>query len=141
MAKKIIGIDLGTTNSLVAFYNGSESEIVSDKFGKITPSVVSYLDNGAAIVGDRAKELLKSNPKRTIYSVKRFMGKSADEIKEDFTRLPYSLDTSDDIVKIKIDDLMLSAPEISAKVLEQLKKKAEHFYGESIDDCVITVPA
>lgn len=142
MAKKIIGIDLGTTNSLVSFYDGVESIVIEDKFGKITPSVVSYMDNDTAIVGTRAKELLKSNPKRTIYSVKRFMGKTPLDLKDDISHLPYSVTISnDEVVKISFDKLSLTAPEISAKILEHLKRKAESHFGEAITDCVITVPA
>jgi len=140
--KKVIGIDLGTTNSLVSFYDGNSATVIEDKFGKITPSIVSYLDNGAAIVGHRAKDLLKSNPKRTIYSVKRFMGKSSTDIKTDFSHLPYKINTSEDgIVRIDFDNLSLTAPEISARILEQLKRKAETHFGEALTDCVITVPA
>ena len=142
MKKKVIGIDLGTTNSLVSFYDGNSATVIEDKFGKITPSIVSYLDNGAAIVGHRAKDLLKSNPKRTIYSVKRFMGKSSTDIKTDFSHLPYKINTSEDgIVRIDFDNLSLTAPEISARILEQLKRKAETHFGEALTDCVITVPA
>jgi molecular chaperone DnaK len=142
MSGKILGIDLGTTNSLVSWYNGSESVVIEDQFGKITPSVVSFLDNKAAIVGQRAKELQAANSERTVYSVKRFMGKSPDEIKETIEHLPYKIDVSaDDIVRIDIDGMQMTPSEISAKILANLKQKAEKHFHENITDCVITVPA
>jgi molecular chaperone DnaK len=139
---KIYGIDLGTTNSLIAFHENKETTIIPDKNGdKILPSYLSFLDNDSVIVGKRAVELSKLNPKRSVFSIKRFMGLNSKDINLESELLPYQMISEDDSLKVKIDNKKYSPVEISAMILEELKKRAETYHGENVRDAVITVPA
>jgi len=141
---KVIGIDLGTTNSCVSVYERGESKIVTNKEGKnTTPSIVAFTDKGELLVGDPAKRQAVTNPEKTIYSIKRIMGlmcneDAADEAKK---RLPYHVVDRNGACAIEIDGKTYTPQEISAKVLIKLKEDAEAFLGESVTDAVITVPA
>ncbi|HMY18829.1 MAG TPA: Hsp70 family protein, partial [Polyangium sp.] len=140
---KIIGIDLGTTNSVVAVMEGKEPKvIVNDEGSRITPSVVAFDDKGEVLVGQIAKRQAVTNPTNTVYSAKRFVGRRYDEVQEEAKRVPYK------VVKGKNNDASIdirgktySPPEVSAKVLQKLKKAAEDYLGEKVTEAVITVPA
>lgn len=140
---KIIGIDLGTTNSCVAVIEGNEPVVIANDEGKrTTPSVVAFLDNGERKVGDPAKRQAITNPTKTIYSVKRFMGNRYSESTSDAGKMPYKVLKGDnDTVKIDIDGRMYSPQEISAMTLQKMKKAAEDFLGYEVTEAVITVPA
>ncbi len=140
---KIIGIDLGTTNSCVAIMEGREPKVIVNEEGsRITPSVVAYTKDGERLVGQVAKRQAITNPERTIYSVKRFMGRRFGETTEEAKLVPYKVvkGPSDD-ARVEIDGKQISAPEISAQVLLKLKRAAENYLGEKVTDAVITVPA
>ena len=140
---KIIGIDLGTTNSVVAVMEGKDPKVIVNEEGdRITPSVVAWDDQGQVLVGQIAKRQSITNPEGTVYSTKRFMGRRFDELGDDATRMPYK------VIKRKNGDAgfevrgkKLSPPEVSAQVLRKLKKAAENYLGETVTDAVITVPA
>jgi len=140
---KIIGIDLGTTNSCVAVMEGSEPVVIANNEGKrTTPSVVAFLDNGERKVGDPAKRQAITNPKHTIYSIKRFMGETHDKVTMEINRVPYSVVKGDNNTpRVKIDDRNYSPQEISAMILQKMKKTAEDYLGQEVTDAVITVPA
>lgn len=140
---KIIGIDLGTTNSCVAVMEGSEPVVIPNSEGKrTTPSVVAFIDNGERKVGDPAKRQAITNPRRTIYSIKRFMGEKFSNISKEINRVPYVVDRGDnDTPRVAIDDRKYSPQEISAMVLQKMKKTAEDYLGQEVTDAVITVPA
>jgi molecular chaperone DnaK len=141
---KVIGIDLGTTNSCVCVYERGESKVIPNKEGKnTTPSVVAFTDKEEVLVGDTAKRQAVTNPKRTIYSIKRIMGLMSNEEKagEAKKRLPYAVVDRNGACAIEIDGKVYTPQEISAKVLMKLKEDAESFLGESVTDAVITVPA
>ncbi len=140
---KIIGIDLGTTNSCVAVIEGSEPVVIANDEGRrTTPSVVAFLDNGERKVGDPAKRQAITNAKRTVYSIKRFMGARYNEVKPEATRVPYVVKSgSNDSVRIDIDGREYTPQEISAIVLQKMKKVAEDYLGQTVTDAVITVPA
>ena len=141
---KVIGIDLGTTNSCVSVYERGESKVIPNKEGKnTTPSVVAFTDKEEVLVGDTAKRQAVTNPKRTIYSIKRIMGLMSNEEKagEAKKRLPYAVVDRNGACAIEIDGKVYTPQEISAKVLMKLKEDAEGFLGESVTDAVITVPA
>ncbi|NLC28237.1 MAG: Hsp70 family protein, partial [Campylobacteraceae bacterium] len=141
---KVIGIDLGTTNSCVAIYERGESKIITNKEGKnTTPSVVAFTDKGEVLVGDTAKRQAVTNPEKTIYSIKRIMGLMCNEdaAKEAKKRLPYAVVDRNGACAIEIAGKVYTPQEISAKVLMKLKEDAEAFLGESVTDAVITVPA
>lgn len=140
---KIIGIDLGTTNSCVAVMEGKEPVVIpNDEGRRTTPSVVAFLDSGDRKVGDPAKRQAITNPQKTISSIKRFMGRRYSEIADDVKRSPYALVKGDnDTVRVKIDDKLYSPQEISAMVLQKMKKTAEDFLGQEVTEAVITVPA
>lgn len=140
---KIIGIDLGTTNSCVAVMEGKEPVVIPNDEGKrTTPSVVAFLDNGDRKVGDPAKRQAITNPQKTISSIKRFMGRRFSEISDDVKRTTYKLANGEnDTVRVKIDDKLYSPQEISAMVLQKMKKTAEDFLGHEVTEAVITVPA
>jgi len=140
---KIIGIDLGTTNSVVAVMEGGESKVVPNSEGnRTTPSVVAFAKDGERLVGQVAKRQSVTNPKRTIFSIKRFMGRRYDEVSEEMKMVPYEVLRADNgDVRIKIDDKNYSPPEISAMVLQKLKAAAEDYLGEKVERAVITVPA
>ncbi len=139
---KIIGIDLGTTNSCVAVMEGNDPVVIQNEEGaRTTPSVVAFMDNGERKVGDSAKRQAVTNPKRTISSVKRFMGKRFSEAKN-LDRVAYDLVKGDnDTVRIKIDNRNYTPQEISAMILQKMKKTAEDYLGQDVSEAVITVPA
>ena len=140
---KIIGIDLGTTNSCVAVIEGSEPTVIANDEGRrTTPSVVAFLDNGERKVGDPAKRQAITNAKRTVSSIKRFMGARHNEIQKEIPRMPYTVKSGpNDSVKIEIDGRQYTPQEISAIVLQKMKKIAEDYLGQSVTEAVITVPA
>ncbi|ATB69824.1 molecular chaperone DnaK [Sulfurospirillum diekertiae] len=141
---KVIGIDLGTTNSCVSVYERGESKVIPNKEGKnTTPSVVAFTDKEEVLVGDTAKRQAVTNPKRTIYSIKRIMGLMSNEEKtiEAKKRLPYAIVDRNGACAIEIDGKVYTPQEISAKVLMKLKEDAEAYLGEEVTDAVITVPA
>lgn len=140
---KIIGIDLGTTNSCVSVMEGNEPVVIPNSEGKrTTPSVVAFIDNGERKVGDPAKRQAITNPKRTIYSIKRFMGEKFSQVSKEINRVPYVVDKGDnDTPRVVIDDRTYTPQEISAMVLQKMKKTAEDYLGQEVTDAVITVPA
>ncbi len=140
---KIIGIDLGTTNSVVAVMEGNEPVVIPNEEGRrTTPSIVAFLDNGERKIGDPAKRQAITNPTRTIASIKRFMGNRYSEIGVDKDRVAYKVVKGDnDTVRFEIDDRKYTAQEISAMVLQKMKKTAEDFLGDTVTEAVITVPA
>ena len=141
--EKIIGIDLGTTNSVVAVMDGTEVKVIPNQDGnRITPSVVAFTDKGDRLVGDQAKRQAVTNPKRTVYSIKRFMGRRHDEVESEEKLVPYKLvGGPNDLVKVDIDGKQFSPPEISAMILRKLKEAAEAYLGHTVRKAVITVPA
>src|SRR5512143_1162693 len=140
---KIIGIDLGTTNSVVAVMEGKEPVVIANEEGsRITPSVVAYTKDGARLVGPVATRQAITNPERTIYSIKRFMGRRYNEISEEMKLVPYKvIEGPNGDARVEIDGKPASPPEISAQVLLKLKRAAENHLGEKVTDAVITVPA
>jgi len=140
---KIIGIDLGTTNSCVAIMEGRESKVIVNEEGsRITPSVVAYDDKGEVLVGQIAKRQAVTNPENTIYSAKRFIGRRFEEVGEETKRMPYHIAKAENgDTAFDIRGKMVSPQEVSAKILQKLKKAAEDFLGEKITEAVITVPA
>lgn len=138
---RIVGIDLGTTNSLVAYMDAGRPKVIPGRNGRtLVPSVVAMTDNGL-IVGDPAKEYLIRSPERTIYSVKRFMGKGLADVREELAYFPYTLHEQGGVIRIRIGEKSYSPPQISAMILKELKQRAEAYLGESITKAVITVPA
>ena len=140
---KIIGIDLGTTNSCVAVVEGGEPTVVPNAEGsRTTSSVVGFAKDGERLVGATAKRQAVTNPEATVYSVKRFMGRRFDEVPDERTRMPYSVvEGSSGQVSLRIGDKSHSPPEISAAVLQKMKQTAEDYLGEPVSEAVITVPA
>ncbi len=140
---KIIGIDLGTTNSVVAIMEGDQPVVIINEEGaRTTPSVVGFAKDGERLVGASARRQAITNPTRTVYSAKRFMGRRWEEASKESDRVPYQVVRSaDGLVKVQIDDKEYSPPEISAMVLQKLKREAEKYLGESVTEAVITVPA
>ncbi|MBN2167136.1 MAG: molecular chaperone DnaK [Marinilabiliaceae bacterium] len=140
---KIIGIDLGTTNSCVSVMEGSEPVVIPNSEGKrTTPSIVAFIENGERKVGDPAKRQAITNPHKTIYSIKRFMGSMYNEIPNEVKRVPYDVVKGDNNTpRVKIDDRLYSPQEISAMVLQKMKKTAEDYLGQEVTEAVITVPA
>lgn len=141
--EKIIGIDLGTTNSVVAVMEGKEGKVIPNAEGnRLTPSVVAYTDKGEFLVGEPARRQAVTNPTRTVYSIKRFMGRRHSEVESEEKMVPYTITGGDDdYVKVKIQDREYTPPEISAKVLQKLKESAESYLGHKVNKAVITVPA
>jgi molecular chaperone DnaK len=141
--EKIIGIDLGTTNSVVAVMEGSEVKVIPNQEGnRLTPSVVAFTDKGDRLVGDPAKRQAITNPRRTIYSIKRFMGRRHKEVTGEEKLVPYKITgAADEPVKVEIDGKYYTPPEISAMILRKLKEAAEAYLGQSVRKAVITVPA
>ncbi|HEX6950194.1 MAG TPA: molecular chaperone DnaK [Nitrospira sp.] len=138
---RIVGIDLGTTNSLVAYMKEGVPTVIPGREGRaMVPSVVAMTDNGL-IVGDSAKEHLTRNPARTVYSIKRFMGKGLADVQSELAYFPYSLTEQGGVIRIKLGEKSYSPPQISAMILKELKQRAEAHLGESITKAVITVPA
>lgn len=141
---KVIGIDLGTTNSAMAVYEGNEAKIIANKEGKnTTPSIVAFTDKGEILVGDPAKRQAITNPQKTIYSIKRIMGLmfNEDKAKEAEKRLPYKIVDRNGACAVEIGEKIYTPQEISAKILSKLKEDAESYLGEEISEAVITVPA
>lgn len=140
---KIIGIDLGTTNSCVAVMEGNEPIVITNSEGKrTTPSVVAFVDNGERKIGDPAKRQAITNPKRTIFSIKRFMGETFDQVQREIAQVPYTVERGDNNTpKVVIDGRKYSPQEISAMVLQKMKKTAEDYLGQEVTEAVITVPA
>ena len=141
--EKIIGIDLGTTNSVVAIMEGSEVTVIPNQEGdRTTPSVVAFNQNGETIVGSPARNQRVTNPTRTVYSVKRFMGRRHNEVSSEETMVPYKVvGAADEYVKIEIDGKQYTPQEVSAKTLRKLKEAAESYLGHKVNKAVITVPA
>jgi molecular chaperone DnaK len=140
---KIIGIDLGTTNSVVAVMEGDQPTVIQNAEGsRITPSVVAFSKTGERLVGQVAKRQAVTNPENTIFSIKRFMGRRFDEVSEEMKMVPYRVErASNGDVRVKIGDQDLAPPQISAMILQKLKQAAEDYLGQSVTKAVITVPA
>src|SRR5919205_1143813 len=141
--EKIIGIDLGTTNSVVAVMEGKEAKVIPNAEGnRLTPSVVAFTDKGDVLVGEPARRQAVTNPKRTVYSIKRFMGRRHNEVATEEKMVPYEVvGGSQDYVKVKVGDKEYTPPEISALILRKLKEAAESYLGHKVNKAVITVPA
>ncbi len=141
--EKIIGIDLGTTNSVVAVMEGKEAKVIPNQEGnRLTPSVVAFTDKADVLVGDLARRQAVTNPTRTVYSIKRFMGRRHDEVQTEEKMVPYQVvGGANDYVKVKIGDKEFTPPEISARILRKLKEAAESYLGHKVNKAVITVPA
>ena len=140
---KAIGIDLGTTNSAVAVMDGGEPKVIINEEGsRLTPSVVAFTKDGETLVGQVAKRQAVTNPENTIFSIKRFLGRKYDEVNEEMKMVPYKVKkASNGEVRVEIMGKEYSPPEISAKILQKLKKSAEAYLGTEVTDAVITVPA
>ena len=139
---KIIGIDLGTTNSCVAVFEGNEPVVIANSEGKrTTPSVVGFVENGERKIGDPAKRQAITNPKKTVYSIKRFMGENWAQTEKEISRVPYSVVNEGGYPRVDIDGRKYTPQEISAMVLQKMKKTAEDYLGQEVTDAVITVPA
>ena len=143
MASKIIGIDLGTTNSVVAVMEGGDPVVIPNaEGGRTTPSVVAFTKDGERLVGQVAKRQAVTNPKQTIFSIKRFMGRRTPEVTEEARRVPYRIvPGTNDLAAVEIADKRYTPPEISAMILQKMKQTAEDYLGHKVDKAVITVPA
>jgi molecular chaperone DnaK len=138
---RIVGIDLGTTNSLVAHVEGGIPRVIPDAEGRtLLPSIVAWTNNGV-VVGEAARRQLARNSARTVYSVKRLMGRGYEDVKDELSRLPFEVTPQAEVVSIRIGDRAVTPPEVSAHVLRALKQRAEAHFGEPIEQAVITVPA
>lgn len=140
---KIIGIDLGTTNSCVAVMEGNDPVVIpNSEGGRTTPSVVAFTKSGERLVGQPAKRQAITNPKQTVFSIKRFMGRKIDEVTDEKGKVPYEVISGDNnTARVKIGDRVYSPPEISAMILQKMKKTAEEYLGQEVTEAVITVPA
>lgn len=140
---KVIGIDLGTTNSCVAVMEGNEPVVIANNEGRrTTPSIVAFADNNERKIGDPAKRQAITNPHKTVYSIKRFMGEPWEKVQSEIKRMPYTVEKGDNNTpRVKIDDRMYSPQEISAMILQKMKQTAEDFLGQTVSEAVITVPA
>jgi len=140
---KVIGIDLGTTNSCVAVLEGNDPVVIpNSEGGRTTPSIVAFAKTSERLVGQSAKRQAITNPKKTIFSIKRFMGRRMDEVTSEMTKVPYEVVAGDNnTARVKIDDRVYSPPEISAMILQKMKKTAEDYLGQEVTEAVITVPA
>ena len=140
---KIIGIDLGTTNSCVSVFEGNEPTVIANSEGKrTTPSVVAFVEGGERKVGDPAKRQAVTNPLRTIYSIKRFMGESYDQVQKEIARMPYKVVRGENnTARVEVDGRQYTPQEISAMILQKMKKTAEDYLGQEVTEAVITVPA
>jgi len=138
---RIVGIDLGTTNSLVAHVEGGIPRVIPDAEGRtLLPSIVAWTNNGV-VVGEAARRQLARNAARTVYSVKRLMGRGYEDVKDELARLPFEVAPQAEVVSIRIGDRAVTPPEVSAHVLRTLKQRAEGYFGEPVEQAVITVPA
>ena len=139
---KIIGIDLGTTNSCVAVFEGNEPVVITNSEGKrTTPSIVAFDNNGERKIGDPAKRQAVTNPQRTIFSIKRFMGENWEQVKKEISRVPYKVVNENNMPRVDIDGRLYTPQEISAMILQKMKKTAEEYLGQEVTEAVITVPA
>ena len=140
---KIIGIDLGTTNSCVSVFEGNEPVVITNSEGKrTTPSIVAFVDGGERKVGDPAKRQAITNPQRTVFSIKRFMGETYDQVAKEVSRVPYKVVRGDNNTpRVDIDGRLYTPQEISAMILQKMKKTAEDYLGQEVTEAVITVPA
>jgi molecular chaperone DnaK len=139
---KIIGIDLGTTYSCVAIMEGGQPVVIQNAEGqRTTPSIVAYTEKGERLVGQPAKNQMVTNPENTVYSIKRFMGRRFEEVREEMRRVPYRVKEAGNDVRVDIRGELVSPPEVSAAILQKMKKTAEDYLGESVTEAVITVPA
>lgn len=139
---KVIGIDLGTTNSCVSVFEGNEPVVISNSEGRrTTPSIVAFIDGGERKVGDPAKRQAITNPQRTVYSIKRFMGEGWEQVQKEVTRVPYKVVNQNSMPRVDIDGRMYTPQEISAMILQKMKKTAEDYLGQEVTEAVITVPA
>lgn len=139
---KIIGIDLGTTNSCVAVLEGNDPVVIPNSEGRnTTPSIVAFVDGGDRKVGDPAKRQAITNPTRTVFSIKRFMGESYSQVEKEIARVPYTVNNVNGQPRVKIDDREFTPQEISAVILQKMKKTAEDYLGQTVTEAVITVPA
>ena len=140
---KIIGIDLGTTNSCVSVMEGNEPVVIpNSEGGRTTPSVVAFTKSGERLVGQPAKRQAITNPKNTVFSIKRFMGRLLSEVEEEKKKVPYEVISGDGgSARVKIGDRIYSPSEISAMILQKMKKTAEDYLGHEVTEAVITVPA
>ena len=139
---KIIGIDLGTTNSCVSVFEGNEPVVIANSEGKrTTPSVVAFVGDGERKVGDPAKRQAITNPERTVYSIKRFMGENFSQVEKEIARMPYKVVNDGGLPRVAIDGRNYTPQEISAMILQKMKKTAEDYLGQEVTEAVITVPA
>jgi len=140
---KIIGIDLGTTNSCVAVMVGNAPVVIpNSEGGRTTPSIVAFTKSGERLVGQPAKRQAVTNPKNTVYSIKRFMGRVRNEVDREVSEVPYEVVAGDNgSARVRISDRLYSPPEISAMILQKMKKTAEDYLGQEVTEAVITVPA
>ena len=140
---KIIGIDLGTTNSCVSVMEANEPVVIPNSEGKrTTPSIVAFIENGERKIGDPAKRQAITNAIKTVYSIKRFMGETYDNVSKEISRVPYKVVKGDNNTpRVQIDDRKYSPQEISAMILQKMKKTAEDYLGQEVTEAVITVPA
>jgi molecular chaperone DnaK len=142
---RTVGIDLGTTYSLIAYMDpqtGAPKCIPGPHGSTLCPSIVSVADEGKILVGEPARERLLTQPDRTIYSVKRLMGRGVADIQDELTRFPFRIDeTSSNVIRVRLGDKLFTPPEISAYILRELKTWAEKYFGDTVDRTVITVPA
>jgi len=139
---KIIGIDLGTTNSCVAIMEGGQPVVIQNSEGqRTTPSIVAFTDRDERLIGQPAKNQMITNPENTVYSIKRFMGRRFDEVQAEAGRVPFKVSESGNDVRVSIRGTLYSPPEISAAILQKMKKTAEDYLGEAVTDAVVTVPA
>ena len=139
---KIIGIDLGTTNSCVAVMEGGEPKVIpNEEGGRTTPSIVAFTKSGERLVGMVAKRQAITNPENTVYSIKRFMGRRLNEVGDEMKMVPYKVVAKGDNIAVVAQGKEYTAPEVSAMILQKLKKAAEDYLGQSVTEAVITVPA
>src|SRR5438045_1090782 len=143
MADKVIGIDLGTTNSVVAVMEGGDPVVIpNSEGGRTTPSVVGFTKDGERLVGQVAKRQAVTNPQNTIFSIKRFMGRKMSEVSEEIKRVPYKVVAGpNDVATVEVQGKRYSPPEISAMILQKMKQTAEDYLGHSVSKAVVTVPA
>jgi molecular chaperone DnaK len=138
---RIVGIDLGTTNSLIAYLDGGVPKVIPDAEGRVLlPSIVAFTPDGV-VVGEAARRQLARNPARTVYSVKRLMGKGGDDVKDELHHWPFEVVPAAEVVRIKVGDREVTPPEVSAHILGALRSRAEAFFGEKVEKAVVTVPA
>lgn len=139
---KIIGIDLGTTNSCVAIMEGGEPVVIQNaEGGRTTPSIIGFTSDGGRVVGQPAKNQMVTNPEHTIYSIKRFIGSRFNELTGEAKKVPYKIVPQGDDVRVEVEGKLYSTQEISAFILQKMKKTAEDYLGEAVTEAVITVPA